>query len=80
MTTPETPQPASIAEIEAGILEVATRHLGFTGKFDPRLRLVEDLGFDSLMRRTLSSSPRIDCRMSSTRPLARAKSRGGCHS
>jgi acyl carrier protein len=42
-------------EIEAGILEVATRHLGFTGEFDPRLRLVEDLGFDSLKLLTLAA-------------------------
>lgn len=35
-------------EIEEGIAAVAREHLGTTVPFDPRLRLVEDLGFDSL--------------------------------
>jgi acyl carrier protein len=42
-------------EIEAGILEVAQRHLGYAGDFEPRLRLVEDLGFDSLKLLTLAA-------------------------
>jgi len=53
--SPQTPQTPETREIEAGILEVATRHLGFTGEFDPRLRLVEDLGFDSLKLLTLAA-------------------------
>ena len=36
------------AEIQAGIAAVAHEHLGYSGAFDPALRLVEDLGFDSL--------------------------------
>lgn len=43
------------AEIEAGILAVARQHLGYAGAFDPRLRLVEDLGFDSLKLLTLAA-------------------------
>jgi len=43
------------AEIEAGIVAVAREHLGFCGEFDPRLRLVEDLGFDSLKLLTLAA-------------------------
>ena len=43
------------AEIESGIAAVAREHLGFTGAFDPRLRLVEDLGFDSLKLLTLAA-------------------------
>jgi acyl carrier protein len=43
------------AEIEAGIAAVAREHLGFSGEFDPRLRLVEDLGFDSLKLLTLAA-------------------------
>ena len=43
------------AEIESGIAGVAREHLGFTGKFDSRLRLVEDLGFDSLKLLTLAA-------------------------
>ncbi|MBP9145808.1 MAG: acyl carrier protein [Thermoanaerobaculia bacterium] len=43
------------AEIESGIAAVAREHLGFTGRFDPRLRLVEDLGFDSLKLLTLAA-------------------------
>ena len=43
------------AEIEAGIAAVAREHLGFCGEFDPRLRLVEDLGFDSLKLLTLAA-------------------------
>lgn len=42
-------------EIENGIVEVARQHLGFAGGFDPRLRLVEDLGFDSLKLLTLAA-------------------------
>lgn len=42
-------------EIEAGIVEVARQHLGWSGEFDPRLRLVEDLGFDSLKLLTLAA-------------------------
>jgi acyl carrier protein len=43
------------AEIESGIVAVARQHLGFTGEFDARLRLVEDLGFDSLKLLTLAA-------------------------
>jgi acyl carrier protein len=43
------------AEIEAGIVDVARQHLGFTGTFEPQLRLVEDLGFDSLKLVTLAA-------------------------
>ncbi len=43
------------AEIEAGIEAVAREHLGFAGRFDPRLRLVEDLEFDSLKLLTLAA-------------------------
>jgi acyl carrier protein len=43
------------AEIEAGIAAVAREHLGFAGDFDPGLRLVEDLGFDSLKLLTLAA-------------------------
>lgn len=43
------------AEIEAGIVEVASQHLGYAGEFDARLRLVEDLGFDSLKLLTLAA-------------------------
>ncbi|MEO7794451.1 MAG: acyl carrier protein [Thermoanaerobaculia bacterium] len=43
------------AEIEAGIVEVATQHLGYSGAFDPALRLVEDLEFDSLKLLTLAA-------------------------
>jgi len=43
------------AEIERGIVEVARQHLDFRGDFDPRLRLVEDLGFDSLKLLTLAA-------------------------
>lgn len=42
-------------EIEAGIAAVAREHLGFAGRFDPALRLVEDLGFDSLKLLTLAA-------------------------
>jgi acyl carrier protein len=48
-------QPVKRAEIEAGVAEVAKQHLGFAGEFDPRLRLVEDLGFDSLKLVTLAA-------------------------
>ncbi len=43
------------AEVEAGIVAVARQHLGYAGEFDPRLRLVEDLGFDSLKLLTLAA-------------------------
>lgn len=43
------------AEIEEGIAAVARQHLGFAGEFDGRLRLVEDLGFDSLKLLTLAA-------------------------
>ena len=36
------------AEIERGIVEVARQRLDCRGDFGPRLRLGEDLGFDSL--------------------------------
>ena len=42
-------------EIVAGVVEVAREHLGWSGPFDPRLRLVEDLGFDSLKLLTLAA-------------------------
>ncbi|MEO8198407.1 MAG: acyl carrier protein [Thermoanaerobaculia bacterium] len=42
-------------EIQDGIADVARRHLGFTGEFAPGLRLVEDLGFDSLKLLTLAA-------------------------
>ncbi len=42
-------------EIVDGIVTVARQHLGFAGAFDPRLRLVEDLGFDSLKLLTLAA-------------------------
>lgn len=42
-------------EIQAGIVDVARHHLGFTGDFDPHLRLVEELGFDSLKLLTLAA-------------------------
>jgi len=42
-------------EIVDGIVAVARQHLGFAGAFDPRLRLVEDLGFDSLKLLTLAA-------------------------
>ena len=43
------------AEIQAGIVAVAREHLGYGGEFDPALRLVEDLGFDSLKLLTLAA-------------------------
>ncbi len=43
------------AEIEAGIVAVAREHLGYAGDFAPGLRLVEDLGFDSLKLLTLAA-------------------------
>ncbi len=42
-------------EIADGIVAVAREHLGFTGAFESRLRLVEDLGFDSLKLLTLAA-------------------------
>lgn len=42
-------------EIVDGIVAVARQHLGFAGAFDPRLRLVEDLEFDSLKLLTLAA-------------------------
>jgi len=38
-----------------GIVTVARQHLGFEGSYDSRLRLVEDLGFDSLKLLTLAA-------------------------
>ena len=43
------------AEILSGIADVAREHLGHTGELDPRARLVEDLGFDSLKLLTLAA-------------------------
>ena len=42
-------------EIVAGITAVAREHLGYSGEFEPGLRLVEDLGFDSLKLLTLAA-------------------------
>lgn len=42
-------------EIAEGIVGVAREHLGFVGEYDDRLRLVEDLGFDSLKLLTLAA-------------------------
>jgi len=41
-------------EILVGIAEVARQHLGFDGTLEPRTRLVEDLGLDSLKLLTLA--------------------------
>jgi len=40
-------------EILAGILEVAREHLRWSGPLRPEMRLVEDLGLDSLKLLTL---------------------------
>jgi acyl carrier protein len=45
----------SRAEILSGVAAVATEHLGLVGELDPRARLVEDLGFDSLKLLTLAA-------------------------
>ena len=42
------------AEILAGIEGVAVEHLGWQGPLEGRLRLVEDLGLDSLKALTLA--------------------------
>jgi acyl carrier protein len=42
------------AEILAGIEEVARAHLGWGGRLDGGMRLVEDLGLDSLKALTLA--------------------------
>jgi acyl carrier protein len=42
-------------EILAGIAEVAAEFLEYEGELDPRARLVEDLGFDSLKLMTLAA-------------------------
>ena len=42
------------AEILAGIEEVAREHLGWPGRLEGRLRLMEDLGLDSLKALTLA--------------------------
>lgn len=41
--------------IIAGIGEVAREHLGWKGRLDPSLRLVEDLGLDSIKQLTLAA-------------------------
>lgn len=45
---------ATRAEIEAGVREIATVHLGWTGAVGEEARLVEDLGLDSLQLVTLA--------------------------
>ena len=45
---------ATRAEIEAGVREIATAHLGSTGAVGTETRLVEDLGLDSLQLLTLA--------------------------
>lgn len=45
----------SRAEILSGVQAVAVEHLGLEGELDPRARLVEDLGFDSLKLLTLAA-------------------------
>jgi acyl carrier protein len=42
------------AEILAGIEEVAREHLGWQGRLEGRMRLVEELGLDSLKALTLA--------------------------
>jgi acyl carrier protein len=42
------------AEILAGIEAVAREHLGFRGRLEGGMRLVEDLGLDSLKALTLA--------------------------
>ena len=41
--------------IMAGIAEVARLHLGWEGRLEPSLRLVEDLGLDSIKQLTLAA-------------------------
>lgn len=43
------------ARIVAGIAEVARVHLGWQGRLEPDLRLVEDLGLDSIKQLTLAA-------------------------
>lgn len=43
------------AEILAAVAAVARERLGHAGALDPRARLVEDLGFDSLKLLTLAA-------------------------
>ena len=43
------------ARIVAGIAEVARVHLGWQGRLEPNLRLVEDLGLDSIKQLTLAA-------------------------
>ena len=42
-------------EILDGIAEVARRHVGFSGELAPGMRLVEDLGLDSIKQLTLAA-------------------------
>jgi acyl carrier protein len=42
-------------DILAGIAEVARTHLGWEGRLEPHLRLVEDLGLDSIKQLTLAA-------------------------
>ena len=55
MTVAGAPVNARRDEILSGIAAVAREHLGHTGALDPRARLVEDLGFDSLKLLTLAA-------------------------
>jgi acyl carrier protein len=43
------------AEILAGIAEVASRHLDWQGEVRPEMRVVEDLGLDSIKQLTLAA-------------------------
>jgi acyl carrier protein len=43
------------ASVVAGIAEVARVHLGWQGRLEPSLRLVEDLGLDSIKQLTLAA-------------------------
>jgi acyl carrier protein len=43
------------ASVVAGIAEVARVHLGWQGRLEPNLRLVEDLGLDSIKQLTLAA-------------------------
>jgi acyl carrier protein len=43
------------AEIVAAIAEVARRHVGYGGELSEELRLVEDLGLDSLRLQVLAA-------------------------
>jgi acyl carrier protein len=55
VTVSEAPASPRRAEILSGIAAVAREHLGHTGALDPKARLVEDLGFDSLKLLTLAA-------------------------